>query len=102
MSNVLHITCTELCDLDGITEEIIFEAVEYGVINPVTGNAVSDWMFTACEAAQLKRAMRLQQDLELDWVAIALVINLQQENETLQQENQRLQQRLQRFLSNDT
>jgi chaperone modulatory protein CbpM len=101
MTSILHISCTELCDLNGVTEEVIFEAVEYGVINPVSGNKVSEWVFTAQEAACLKRAMRLQQDLELDWVSLALVLDLLQEKESLQKENERLQQRLDRFLLNE-
>jgi len=43
----------------------------------------------------------LHQDLELDWVAIAMILELQQQQEQLVLENRCLQQRLQRFLLED-
>jgi len=48
-----------------------------------------------------KKAIRLQKDLELDWVSLALVVELLQNKLSLEQENQQLRQRLARFISQD-
>ncbi|MFT6906190.1 MAG: chaperone modulatory protein CbpM [Oleiphilaceae bacterium] len=44
-----------------------------------------------------KKALRLQQDLELDWIAVALIIDLMQQKELLLRENECFQQQLERF-----
>ena len=41
-----------------------------------------------------KRACRLQRDLELDWPAVALALELIEELQRLRDENQRLQRQL--------
>jgi chaperone modulatory protein CbpM len=101
MTTTLHVSLQELCNLDGINEQIVVEVVEHGIVNPLSGEDISEWVFDTVEAAWLKKAIRLQRDLEIDWVAVAMVIELLQHKQSLEQENQRLQQRLQRFLLED-
>lgn len=49
----------------------------------------------------LKKALRLHQDLEIDWVAVAMVIDLMQEKEALQKENEAYQRQLKRFIKDE-
>jgi chaperone modulatory protein CbpM len=42
--------------------------------------------------------VRLQHDLDIDWVAVAMVIDLLKKNEALQRQNECFQQQLKRFL----
>jgi chaperone modulatory protein CbpM len=44
------------------------------------------------------RALRLHQELEIDWSGIALAIELLDELEQLRDENRMLRQRLRRFM----
>jgi chaperone modulatory protein CbpM len=46
-----------------------------------------------------RRAMRLQRDLQLEWSAVALVLELLEDRDRLRVENAMLQRRLQRFLN---
>jgi chaperone modulatory protein CbpM len=76
--------------------------VEHDIVNPVSAAAdVDDWIFETSSVQWVKRAIRLHQDLELDWIAIAMILELQQQREQLLLENRCLQQRLQRFLVED-
>lgn len=101
MTNIIHISCSELCDSECIDEHFILEAVEYGVINPIEGTQFSNWFFSVNEVVWFKKAIRLQKDLELDWIALALVVELLQSKYLLEQENQHLRQRLERFILQD-
>jgi chaperone modulatory protein CbpM len=46
----------------------------------------------------LKKFIRLNRELEIDWVAVSMVIELLKQKEQLKQENQNLQRQLERFL----
>jgi chaperone modulatory protein CbpM len=46
----------------------------------------------------VKKAIRLNQELEIDWVAVALVLELLKQKAQLQRENQELQHQLARFI----
>ena len=98
---MLQVSYLELCDSDDLGEQLIMDAVEYGVISPLSGVAYSEWTFCPADVVWLRRAIRLREDLELDWVSVALVVELLQKNESLEQENERLRQRLDRFLSEE-
>lgn len=99
MSTSIRISCKELCDLESVNEECVLEAVDHGIINPLEGAQLNDWIFSVTEVIWFKKAIRLQQDLELDWVSISMVVELLQHKELLEQENQLLRQRLDRFIS---
>ena len=93
-----YLPLNELCQLEQIEADIIIEMVEYGIANPVNGETRSDWMFDTTSVHWIKKAIRLQQDLELDWIAVALVIDLMQQKESLLRENECIQQQLERFI----
>jgi chaperone modulatory protein CbpM len=95
----------ELCQLEGIESQLVIEIVEYGIVMPLnkgTGEASEDqWLFDTGSVHWLKKALRLHQDLEIDWVAVAMVIDLMQEKEALQKENEAYQRQLKRFIKDE-
>lgn len=95
---VLSISLYELCHYEGLTEQLIVEVVDHGIAKPVAGKDVPDWIFDATSAHWLRKAARLHYDLELDWVAVAMVIELLRKNEALQKLNQCYEQQLKRFV----
>lgn len=94
---MLSISLQELCQCEGLTEQIIIEVVDHGIAQPVAGNNVIDWVFDATSVHWLRKAVRLHYDLEIDWIAVAMVVDLLQKNEALQRENECNKQQLKRF-----
>lgn len=95
---VLSISLHELCQYEELTEQLIIEVVDHGIAKPVAGKDVPDWVFDAAGVHWLRKAARLHYDLEIDWIAVAMVIDLLQRNETLQRQNQGYKQQLKRFV----
>ena len=95
---ILRISLSELCEAEQINEELIIEVVEYGIAKPVAGKTVDEWIFDPNSVHWLKKAISLNRELEIDWVAVAMVIKLLKQKERLQLENQNLQRQLARFL----
>jgi chaperone modulatory protein CbpM len=95
---ILKVSVAELCETDFISETLIVEVVEYGIATPIDGSHTHDWVFDTNSVHWLKKAIRLSIEMEIDWVAVAMVIELLKQKEALERENQHLQQQLQRFL----
>jgi chaperone modulatory protein CbpM len=95
---VLSISLHELCQYDELSEQIIVEVVDHGIAQPVAGRNVVDWVFDTTSVHWLRKAVRLHSDLEIDWVAVAMVIDLLRRNEALEQRNRHFEQQLKRFL----
>jgi chaperone modulatory protein CbpM len=93
----IELRLIDLCDELQLSEEACVELVSCGIVKP-PGSAPDDWVFDLTMVSVAKRAIRLRQELELDWSAVALVLNLLDERDQLRLENQTLQQRLERFL----
>lgn len=99
MANVtLTFTVTEFCLHTGVTEEELNELVGLGVVEPYA-DAAPDWHFDDRAATVVHRALRLRQELALDWPGIAVALTLLEDNARLQQENRLLRQRLSRFIA---
>lgn len=94
----LSLPLKELCQLERIDPDVIIEIVEYGIAQPVRGDSASDWVFDTTTVYWIKKAIRLHVGLEIDWVAVALVVDLMQQKETLLRENERVQYQLKRFI----
>ncbi|MEQ9462796.1 MAG: chaperone modulator CbpM [Haliea sp.] len=95
----LRISLGEVCECEQVSRQWLVTMVEHDIVIPVSvAGEVEDWMFDTRSVPWMKRAIRLHRDLELDWVAIAMILELQQQREELLVENRCLQQRLQRFL----
>ena len=95
---VLGVSLHELCQCEGLTEQLIIEVVDHGIAQPVAGDNVVDWVFDTSSVHWLQKAVRLHYDLEIDWIAVAMVIDLLQKNEALRRENECIAQQLKRFL----
>ncbi len=96
---LLKISINELCQLEGIESNVVVKLVEYGIAKPIEGHIEAEWVFDTSSVHWIKTAIRLYQDFEIDWVAVALVVDLLQQKETLERQNERYQQQLKRFLS---
>ena len=95
---LLNISLRDLCQLEGIDSDLMIEVVDYDIVKPIDGKGVSDWVFDVSSVYWLKKAVRLYQDLEIDWVAVAMVIDLMQQRETLIRENKCYLQQIGRFV----
>lgn len=96
---VLKVSLQELCTQEGITETMVVEVVEYGIAEPLAGSDYTDWMFDSSSVHWMKKAIRLYHDLDIDWVSIAMVIDLLQQKDALLRENERLKNQLDRFVN---
>lgn len=98
MANItVTFTITEFCLHTGVTEEELNEIVGLGVIEPYEDDN-ADWQF-GDRAAAWYNALRLREELALDWPGIAVALTLLEENSRLREENRLLLQRLSRFIS---
>jgi chaperone modulatory protein CbpM len=93
-----HYDLVEICLVLETSAETIIAIIDEGIINP-NGNKPNEWKFDTLMCQDLKTALRLHQDLELDWNGIALAIQLLNELDSVRQENKQLKYRLQRFIS---
>lgn len=98
---LISISFDELCQVEGLASELIIEIVEYGIVEPIDTSSTDKWLFDTSSIQWIKKALRLHQDLEIDWVAIAIVIDLMQQKDRLRQENEQLQRQLKRFIGNE-
>ncbi|MEH6637605.1 MAG: chaperone modulator CbpM [Halioglobus sp.] len=99
MSDLLvEISCYELLEYPDFTEQVIMEIVEYGIAKPLKGKDVAEWVFDTNSGRWLQKAVRLYCDLDIDWIAVAMIIDLLQQNEALEKQNQRYEQQLRRFI----
>jgi chaperone modulatory protein CbpM len=92
-------TVSELCECEGVPSNLLLTLVEYDIAQPVQGNNPEDWVFDATGIIWVKKAIRLHRDLDLDWLAVATLVDLLRDRERLARENSVLKQRLERFLA---
>jgi chaperone modulatory protein CbpM len=97
----LRISVSELCERQEISRSIVISVVEHEIARPVAGESAEDWLFDVTAAHWVTRAARLQRDLELDWVAVAILVDALREQERLGRENRQLRERLTRFIADD-
>jgi len=74
--SVLQISVTEFCEREDVSEQVVVTIVEYGIASPISGPDRDAWVFDTASARWMKKALRLRRDLELDWVAVAMVVDL--------------------------
>ncbi|WP_213132273.1 chaperone modulator CbpM [Citrobacter sp. FP75] len=99
MANItVTFTITEFCLHTGVSAEELTEIVGLGMIEPGEDER-ADWLFDDRALTTVRRAMRLRQELALDWPGIAVALTLLEENAQLRQENRLLRQRLSRFVA---
>lgn len=93
----LHISFIELCVSADISQEALLELIENEIAIPVSGEQPAHWQFHLSCVGQVKKAVRLNRDLDIDWADLNIVLNLLGEVEVLKSENERLKQQLLRF-----
>ena len=97
MRRLTVISLNELCQLERIENHHIIEIVENGIVKPIANVNSNEWEFDTSSIHWIKKAVRLHQDLEIDWLAVALLIDLIQQRDSLQREKEFFQQQLKRF-----
>ncbi|MDH5172619.1 MAG: chaperone modulatory protein CbpM [Gammaproteobacteria bacterium] len=83
----------ELTQSVRLSTETVITIVECGIVDP-RGEQPQQWLFEPQMVTMVQRACRLQRDLELDWPAVALALELIEDLQQLREENQRLRQQL--------
>ncbi|WP_421714702.1 chaperone modulator CbpM [Alteromonas stellipolaris] len=71
--------------------------MDYGIAEPVSGDNTRNWVFDTNSVRWVKKAITLYSQLELDWIAVAMIVELLKQKEKLTEENENLQRRLMRF-----
>ncbi|AUH01477.1 chaperone modulator CbpM [Pectobacteriaceae bacterium CE70] len=97
MSEEMTFTVMELCQSVDISQDELIEVVGLGVIVPLEPED-PHWIFDSRAVSCLKRALRLQAELDLDWSGIAMTLTLLDKLEELKKENEQLRRQLDRFL----
>lgn len=93
---IVQLDMRTLCQEVDITADWVIEIVEHGIVQP-SGRTPEDWLFDDRAPVTLKRAVKLHQELELEWEGVALALELLEEVQHLRSENTMLRQRLGRF-----
>ncbi|MCS4283563.1 chaperone modulatory protein CbpM [Pseudomonas sp. BIGb0278] len=93
---IVQLDMRTLCQEANITADWVIEIVEHGIVQP-SGRTPEDWLFDDRAPVTLKRAVKLHQELELEWEGVALALELLEEVQHLRSENSMLRQRLGRF-----
>lgn len=90
-------TSEELCVSSDISKTTLYELVEHDIATPIEGKHADKWLFSVATVTQIKKAVRIKDDLSLEWSAIPLVLQLINERDELSDENNMLKQRLSQF-----
>lgn len=94
------LTLTEVSLCVHLSVETVITIVDHGIVQP-RGHQPQEWLFEPDMLGTLRRANRLQRDLELDWEAIALALELIGEVQILREDNRRLRRQLACLLDTD-
>ena len=87
------LSLTEITQCVRIPVETVIVIVDHGIVEP-RGQIPEEWQFEPHMLATLRRAIRLQQDLELDWAGIAVALSLIEQLHQLRGQNRLLRQQL--------
>jgi chaperone modulatory protein CbpM len=72
----------ELSVLSGIDDAVIVDMITYGVLDP-SGSNPSEWIFSQLDLLRTRKALRMHNDLGIDWPGLALALDLLDEVERL-------------------
>lgn len=97
--SLMQVTVAEFCEREGVTFKLVFNLVELDIARPVAGERVEDWVFDATGAHWLEKALRLQRELEVEWEAVGMLVELLRQREELRSENEALRRQLSRFVA---
>lgn len=74
----------DICKICHISPDYLYELVLHDVLIP-KGHDQHDWLFDARQFMRLKKAIRLQKDLEIDYAGLAVVLDLLEQIDELEQ-----------------
>ncbi len=94
---LIELSLDEFIQASDLPSDTLLRMIEAGILDP-QGETAVNWRFEAQMVFTARRAVRLHQELEIDWPGIALALDLLQELQQLRDENRCLRQRLARFL----
>jgi len=89
MDTHTRLTLVEVAETCGISESVVQELVEYGVLTPA-GAEPREWVFGAECVMSVRKAARLCNDLELETSAMALVVSFLDRIQELEAQVRRL------------
>ncbi len=95
------LTLSELTQSVRLSTDTVITIVDCGIVEP-RGEQPQQWLFEPRMVKLIQRACRLQRDLELDWPAVALALDLIEDLHQLREENQRLRRQLAILMELDT
>lgn len=75
----------ELCRACGVHAELVIEMVEEGVLDP-EGAGPGEWRFRGTALTRAQKALRLVEDLRVNWPGAALALELLDELERTRRE----------------
>ena len=87
----------ELCQFEDMNESIVTDLVAHSIVSPIKETDTQYWIFDSTSVYWMRKAVRLHIDLDIDWVAVSMVIDLLQEKEKLEKEIVRYQQKFERL-----
>jgi len=82
LDETIELSLNELAQRCAVETRIVIEMVEEGVLEP-RGERPDEWYFRGPDLIRLHRALRLQQDLDVNLPGIALAIELLEELDDL-------------------
>lgn len=82
LDETIELTLNDMAQRCAVETRIVIEMVEEGVLEP-QGQRPEEWQFRGPDLIRLRRALRLQQDLEVNLPGIALTMDLLEELEEL-------------------
>ncbi|TVP60054.1 MAG: hypothetical protein EA349_01910 [Halomonadaceae bacterium] len=86
IDHTLTLTLHQLCRDGRVHAEFVLELVEYGVIQPRSGQTPGEWRFAGDDLVRLQRALRLQRDLQVNLPGVALSLDLLEELQELRRQ----------------
>jgi len=97
--SMLRVSIAEICERQEVSHTLVLHLVELEIARPVAGERIEEWVFDATGAHWLEKALRLRRELDIEWDAVGMLVELMRQREELWRENAALRRQLSRFVS---
>jgi chaperone modulatory protein CbpM len=84
LNEAVTYTLSQLSEVCEAEESILLEMIEHGIIEP-KGEGRETWVFASYKLGRYRKAIRLHQDLGINWEGIIVVLELLEEVHDLRQ-----------------
>lgn len=78
-------TIFEIQALCVVDKPLLEEMIDHGILEPIKGESYQSWVFEYSALSRTQKALRLHQDLAINWPGIALALELLEELQELRQ-----------------